>query len=302
MRIDDFFDYANRREVIRLRKEAGAPRDEWTDDPVLKEWSFCNIEREHDRTTKWFCQHVRHNGPEEQYILRAVAFRWFNRVETGRAIAGMDPADRQVAQNLFVPVQTDRMLERLRNLKLSPVVTGAYVIKTPNGVDKLHGVIECINRFKIQRSIYDGLWANHYSLSQRLLEEPGQHSLEGVWNWLRETPYLGDFMSYEIVTDLANSPLLDKAPDIMTWANPGPGATNGLSYMLYGEPGHLKRHNRHDRDLMMELMQQILDASRHRRNWPHQLVWNMRTVEHTLCEFMKYERVKAGGRLKRRYR
>jgi hypothetical protein len=43
---------------------------------------------------------------------------------------------------------------------------------------------------------------------------------------------LGPFLAYEIVTDLRFTALLENAPDIMTWANPGPGAKRGITRLL----------------------------------------------------------------------
>jgi hypothetical protein len=40
------------REAIRIRRESGAPQP-WTNDPIMQAWSFCNVRREHDRTTIW---------------------------------------------------------------------------------------------------------------------------------------------------------------------------------------------------------------------------------------------------------
>jgi hypothetical protein len=54
---------------------------------------------------------------------------------------------------------------------------------------------------------------------------------------------------------------------------------------------------------MMSIMQEILSFSKSDeywpQNWPH---WEMREVEHTLCEFDKYERARLGeGRPKQLY-
>jgi hypothetical protein len=47
----------------------------------------------------------------------------------------------------------------------------------------------------------------------------------------------------------------------------------------------------------------LLSASRLEHNWPHEWpAWEMREVEHTLCEFDKYERARLGeGRPKQRF-
>lgn len=43
--------FAQEREAIRLRRAAGegAP---WTRDPIMADWSFCNVRREDDRVTQ----------------------------------------------------------------------------------------------------------------------------------------------------------------------------------------------------------------------------------------------------------
>lgn len=41
------------REVVRLRREAGEPKP-WTDDPILRECSFCNVRREEGRPRRRF--------------------------------------------------------------------------------------------------------------------------------------------------------------------------------------------------------------------------------------------------------
>ena len=48
---DEFFATAREGERIRYRRMAGEPYP-WTTDPVLREWRFCNVHREHDRTTE----------------------------------------------------------------------------------------------------------------------------------------------------------------------------------------------------------------------------------------------------------
>lgn len=304
MRTADFFAYAREREEVRLRKVHAIKYDldqrDLTTNPILREWSFCNVDREDDRTTVWFRENVRSQVPEEQILLATVAFRWFNRIETGRVLAGIDPAGNSVAANLFAKWSTSWARERLAEYAKPPYVTGAYIIKTPDGMNKVEGVLWCIDQFA--QGNKKGLPLDHAEFSRKLILESGVHTLEGVWNILRQFPYMGDFMAYEVVTDLYNTPLLDRAPDIMTWANPGPGAARGLCRLLDAPLDDLNRGSLKDRAYMMQQMRDLLAASQYSENWPKDWKpWDMRTVEHTLCEFDKYERVSQGGRLKRRY-
>jgi hypothetical protein len=107
-------------------------------------------------------------------------------------------------------------------------------------------------------------------------------------------------MAYEIVTDLQHTPgFLDRAPDIMTWANAGPGAIRGLN-RIHGRP----LEQQHPKQKTNEEMREILQASQDPTNWPADWPsWDMRTVEHTGCEWDKYERLRLGqGTVKGVYR
>jgi len=54
----EYFRLAREREAIRRRRAAGEPWP-WSADAIFREWRFCNVHREHDKTTVWFREHVR---------------------------------------------------------------------------------------------------------------------------------------------------------------------------------------------------------------------------------------------------
>src|SRR5438105_15316412 len=62
------------REAVRRRREAGEPAP-WTDDPILREWSFCNVRREDDRVTRWIASHWRapHEDDRDLWFAMVVA-------------------------------------------------------------------------------------------------------------------------------------------------------------------------------------------------------------------------------------
>lgn len=279
--LDKFFKYAVERQSILLSKKAKISRDVWTKDPTLKEWAFCNIFREDDFTTKWFKHNVRNALDQDPKILFAtVAFRWFNRVETGEKIVDL----------LVGEWDVEEARRRLKDTK--PVVTGSYIIKTPNGMNKLDGVLQCIENVRPHA---------HRMAVDLALDKNAK--LEDTWTALKQFGFLGDFMAYEIVTDLRHTHLLDTAPDIMTWANPGPGACRGCARVVGLEPGRFKRNNRIHYLRVLAIMKELLEASKNPDNWPSDWQkWEMRDVEHTLCEFDKYRRVIEGGRMKNKYK
>lgn len=337
--VDRFFAYARERYRIMLRRRAGQPAP-WTDDPVLSQYRFCNIFREDDTVTIWLRENVRERLRSSPDVLLAVVlFRWFNRVRAGEAIfsqtlldLGTSPAwgtDALTAWDAREGLSTEDWIDLLRSSVRSycgrgPYVTGSYIIKTPDGMDKLDGVLQCVQWFMEQTPTVGDEPHSWRALAEGLLElrhEGYPVRLRTVWQWLRQFPYMGDFMAYEVVTDLAHTDLLDRAPDIMLWANPGPGATRGLGRVLADDPARFQPRQKAQ---LNNLMVELLVASRSSEYWPQQLVeeakpvylmcgegqvsgewpmWDMRTVEHTLCEFDKYERARLGqGRPRQRLR
>lgn len=327
-----FFAYARERQAILLRRRAGLPRDQWSRDPVFANNRFCNVFREDDRTTVWFRENARERlRSTPEVLLATVVFRWFNRITTGEAIfshllSGTEPPG-ATAWDEFLGSGDTRVL-RDAILKYvgyaGPYVTGAYIVKTPNGMDKLDGVLYGVREFASQKRS----GADWRMVADNFLKYRGERTLESMWTWLCQFPYLGPFMAYEVVSDLRYTVLLDKAPDIMTWANAGPGATRGLNRIWGRTP-----INKAIRPAQQsEEMRQLLECSRDNRYWPSWeddvggywyngpdsidpslLIagsrdsrpwpqWDMRTVEHTLCEADKYMRVKLGeGRMKQRF-
>lgn len=276
-RAERFFWYARERyQILQLRRER--KRAPWTNDPILQQWRFCNVFREDDTTTEWFRTEVRDRLKERPFevLLSTVMFRWFNRISTGEKILGALRHARFKPDELRTNLNTHR-----------PLVTGAYMIKTPPGMNKLEGIIWCLEQ------AHDKLFP--------IVNRAQDGGLRETWERLRELPYLGNFMAYEVVTDLRHTCLLRDAPDINTWASPGPGAARGLG-RLFGDIDKYNYNSAAHRECMITDMAWLLAASREAQYWPAFLPpWEMREVEHTLCEFDKYERVREGGKLKQRY-
>ena len=51
-KVEGFFNYINERHQIYLRRENGL-HPPWTEDKILKTYSFCNVFRELDTVTEW---------------------------------------------------------------------------------------------------------------------------------------------------------------------------------------------------------------------------------------------------------
>lgn len=292
-----FFAYARERHSIYLRRSAGVPRAEWTKDAILREHRFTNVFRELDKTTAWFRKHVRDPLRDKPEVLLAtVLFRMLNRIEVGEAVflqGGIMSGD--TAFHEYLSSGDWHVLKRaIVNYvgKRGPYVTGAYIISTPPGKVKLDGALWIVDNFRKNSGMRE--WLDNDPAGNEC-------SLQAAFEWIGENDYLGKFHSYEIVTDLRHTKLLERAPDIMTWANMGPGARRGLNRIhnrTRDTDGRGKWGPPIPEEQALQEMRDILRYSRNEklwtkksRDWP---AWELREVEHTLCEFDKYERVRLG--------
>jgi len=264
-RLDLYFYWIHERETIRMNKEVEQKPPPWTDDPILQKFKFCQVFREDDRTTRWFRTHIRDPYQDDPEVLMAtVIFRWFNYIETGRTL---------VRNKLHLEWDRKKAIEEIT--KQNKWVTGAYIVKTPNRMDKVTGVAECISH----------MWGDREKLVDQIL---ATKSLEKSWNILRDYPYMGPFMAYEVITDLRHTYLLRDAEDILTWANAGPGAMRGLNRLAGRELDFSRRSHPWN-----EEMRNLWEISRERLN-PNLIDLNqfeMREIEGGLCEFDKYSRI-----------
>jgi len=277
------------RHQIYLRRKAGKPTP-WTDDQILQTAFFTNPYREHDRTTIWLRENFRDEHRKQPSVVTGtIIYRWFNRIETGQVLL----------QHGLLTRWKPRLAMRVLG-ELAKPFTSAYIISTrsaPKGTSKLEAVCNYI----------DQVW-NHRTRLPARIETCG--TMQQTVDILKQYEGLGPFMSYEIACDLRYTRYLQDAPDVTTYTQVGPGARRGL-YRLQGlQPK--KRLNRNtggtgwygasqptledEIGTVQQVMQLINGGTKIRVP-----VFEMREVEHSLCEWDKYERVLQGERPKRKY-
>ena len=281
--VNEYFSSARERYRIYQKRFVQKLPPPWTDDKSYQTWSFCNVFREDDVTTAWFRENIRKHTRGIHAVNATVAFRWFNRIETGKVI-----------QDILLSNQWDskEVLRRLKSLPPDqPVFTGAYMIKSFNGRPKTESIIENIEEALLRIPLMYPTWGS---------------SIQETSTDLSTIPFLGPFMAYEVASDLRHTDVLCNAKDIMTWANTGPGCKHGLGRVAsgnpkyYTDPGHMPATQRAYE--MLKLMRELLDMSRNNEFWPSEWPkWEMREVEHWACEFDKKCRADAGIPMKRRF-
>jgi hypothetical protein len=263
--LETFVYWISERESVRLKKEAGKPKP-WTDDPILRDYKFCNVEREQDRVTKWIkeqwrSQHATH--PNLWFAM--VVARLFNWPDTLQTIG---------FPTINYPALKEGWRSRLkhsRDVEHKKIFTGAYLVST-NGtkMDKIDYILDVI---------LDPIWANGKSPAAL-----GADSLEAYWNHLITFNGLGSFMSGQVVADLKYiDPVLIEAIDWWTFAPLGPGSKRGLNRVF-------------ERPLTNTIRQEtaLVEFRELQKLVERELNWLLpaHDIQNCCCEVDKYLRVK----------
>jgi hypothetical protein len=287
-----FVQFMRTRHQIYLDRSKGTPYP-WTADPVLREYSFCNVYRELDTVTKWVAANIRApywDSPHLWFLL-CVA-RQINWPDTLAEILTSKALPTGAAGKYDPHKMRLCMLHRAG--RGEKVYTGAYMINAAFG--NLPNVLHRDKPYFTAFLTLLPLWDNRKAISA-MLERPGCTLQEATEHFATYHGW-GGFMGYEVACDLRHTRYLDRAPDISTWANTGPGALRGLN-RIWGRPledGWPKRHGHEEMRLLLPLVH---------AQWPRGKQWprlEMREIEHSLCEFDKYERARLGeGRPRAKY-
>lgn len=283
-----FWYWVNERHAIYLRRQAGEPWP-WTNDPILQEYKFTNVFRELDRGTVWYRENIREPYADHPRLFSNTCFyRQFNRWQTAEHIGYLIDPEQELARGYTTWERASRkghgqiwwpehVEGRLRELAATgqPLFTGAHMMTGIIGAKMGHD--------KTWQTVYvvDQIWQNEHLYAP----QPGD-TLQSAFNRLVKATGFGAFLAYEVISDLRWTRYLNEASDIMTWANPGPGAVRGINRTNGWELG--KRAVSNDR--YVQEMRYLLDVS------PSYLedyvpALEMRDIEHSLCEFDKYSRV-----------
>lgn len=261
------------RELAREAKEMGIYPH--TEDPILANYSFCNINREHDRVTRWVKATVR-DHPKIQnataMVVRVAIARIFNDPATFEGMKGSIDIESTMDHVLAMQKQGKR------------VFRGAYMMPS-------HGAL----RSMPPAVYYLGAASQLISLQWGRCK-----TLEAVCEQILSIHGFGPFLSNQIVADLRYTKWWHKAPDWHTFVLGGPGTSRGLC-RLFGEPTNAVKtqHWMHERLMQVrESVGQSLGVS------PiNDYFLDPNNVSNSFCEFDKYERVRLGeGRLNRLYK
>lgn len=274
------------RDAVRFRRANNLPMDNlpdgkggyysvWTEDPILREYRFCNVRREDDAVTRWIASNLR--VPQEHHPdlwFTMVICRLFNNVAT---LIELDLNDWSPGLKGW------REIVRARQKRGGRVFNPAYMITTAGRKqDKIDYIFELL----------EGLWKRR----EQLRPQKGD-TLQSYHILLGMTPGLGSFLTAQVVADLKYVEPLRSASDWHTFAASGPGSRRGLNRIL----GRSVKSPWSEDDWRQKLNKLQVATAVHLRRVGIEL--HAQDLQHNLCEYDKWMRAKLGeGTPKQRYR
>ena len=219
------------RYMVHVRKDVHKLPAPWTDNPIIQEFRFTNVRREHDKETRWVIENVC-NSPMsiENKWMNIILFRMVNKSETCKNFMPID----------FSNVDWQKIVYYVS--KLDPeysVFTSAFYTSGLKRIsaekcghitafkDKEQGVPPLISVIQYCQELYD---------AGELIYAIGQCvNAQQVFQALQSVPGIGYFLAYQIFVDMTYCPESLWSENEFVVA--GPGARRGLDLVFSDRDG-----------------------------------------------------------------
>ncbi|MCD4823782.1 MAG: hypothetical protein K8S55_04195 [Phycisphaerae bacterium] len=209
---DTYWRFAAERQAIFYRRMCGTTGP-WTTDPIFQEFKFTNAYRASDRVSQYLIKKVIYSGDQsrDEVFFRTILFKLFNKIETWELLT----------KKLGTINYSDYSFEKIDSIlsraldKGTRIYSAAYIM--PSGC----------SAFGFRRK-----HRNHLRLIEKMMNDGAPSSISKAPNMatafdiLKSYPTIGDFLAYQLVTDLNYSELTNFSE--MEFVVPGPGAKSGI--------------------------------------------------------------------------
>lgn len=280
-KLGEFVAFILERERIRAAKESGAQRP-WTKDPVLAQYSFCNVRREDDRVTRWVASRIREPFADHPnlWVMLCIA-RQINWPETLAELVADKRAWPTMALSKWDP-EALRYVLLARGARGEQVYTGAYMLNC-NWGPHYEGPRDkpAFTAHRVLASVTSGPVG--VELAEVMSPRYKNRTCHKVAELLSAGHGWGGFMAAQVVADLKYTRYLQNAEDFMTFALSGPGSRRGLNVVMGAAPDSAWR----EEDwlgCLLELQAQTV------RKMPKLPALHAQDLQNCLCEFYKYTR------------
>lgn len=299
-----FKQYITRRYRIHIKKDVEKLPPPWTNDPVLQEYRFTNVRREHDRETLWLIKHIV-NNPKLTLLnkyMNIILFRLFNKHETMELLSAplkfFDEKGNFVYKAEKYRYRMSMARERYPDVSF---FTGAFITGGLKRALKWY-LPKQVPDDKIQmemRVLYFMEYLGNHGIVKKISTCKTQAE---VYELLQSQMGIGPFLGYQIFVDFTYISRFPFSENEFVVA--GPGCISGLKClftdtdgMSYEECLFWLRDN-------FKKVYPSWDADKVLSDLPEEdRVMNVMSLENCFCEFSKYVRALEGrGRPRKKYK
>lgn len=256
--------WIKQRESVRKKKAAWVARP-WTEDPLLRDFRWCNVRRMDDRVSKWLLDNwYVQDGTITTDLTAATLARLVNWPDALLEITGGERFDITYMNAAM------HALEK-RKVRGDKTFTGAYIVPGVPGRSKVESVMSTVRT--VSDAYFDG------------------ETMRETWEHLCKFDGIGSFLAGQIAADLAHLNTGRDWTDKATWAPLGPGSMRGMNRLM-GRPKDARIKQADFEVLLPDLIAELLfDSSK-----GIAYIWNDRKlhamdIQNCLCEFDKYRRL-----------
>lgn len=300
--LEHLYNFIHRRYIIHLRKDVLKKDPPWIHDPILRDYRFTNVRREHDRETKWLIQHITSN-PALDYddkLLNVILFRLFNKHETSELI--QQPIRFKDLQRN--PNQYREILDTAKDSGQS-LYTGAFFTT---------GMRQGVQATLIEAGLPGDFSGNDLVLFVNYINQDGivesidqAKDQKAVFTALCKYKGLGSFLAYQIFVDFTYIDEFPFSENEFTVA--GPGCKKGLNLLFKDRDGMTHEEclfwvRDNIETAFEEHLGKFLDPHRLFADLPeYDRCLNVMSLENCFCELSKYIRaITNTGRPRKKYK
>lgn len=270
---DSYWRFAKLRQDTFFARLEGADAP-WSPDPIINSYKFTNAYRASDRVSQYLIREVIYNGKYEtnDIFFRIILFKLFNKIETWQLLEReLGP----IRWSTYRYNDYNKILSRAMESK-STIYSAAYIMASGHTL------------FGVERKHQSHLKLLELMLSDSVPEKISNcKSMKQGFELLLSYPLIGDFLAYQLVTDLNYSELTNFSE--MEFTMPGPGARDGIR-KCFTSLGGLSE---------MEIIRQMADRQFYefdRLGLDFKSLWGrplqLIDIQNIFCEVDKYSRVK----------
>lgn len=270
---DSYWKFADLRQRAFFARFENRPAP-WSTDPILNEYKFTNAYRASDRVSQYLIRNVIYDGPSgyQDIFFRTILFKLFNKIETWKLL---ESKLGEIRWESYRYKDYDRVLSEAMATG-STIYSAAYIMASGHlmfGVERKHQSHLKLVELMISESVPDRL-ASCKNMRQG-------------FELLRSYPLIGDFLAYQLITDINYSELTSFSE--MEFTIPGPGARDGIR-KCFSSLGGLSEID------IIRLMAERQDHEFSRLDINFQSLWGRKLqlidIQNLFCEVDKYSRVK----------